>query len=118
MNPIKIFLSIFAAGIALTIALSAVGYQQDLTGEEVEQVEPGETADTLNVPSYMQSCLGCHGTDLRGGGAAPGIRNLAHLTKDQIVDILVNGQGQGMPGGLIPGKEVDAAEYLLSIEDK
>lgn len=117
MNPIKVFLSIFAAGIALTLALGAVGFQQDLAGDQFEQEPLGETADTLNIPSYMQACLGCHGTDLRGGGAAPGIRNLAHLSKDEIVGILVNGQGQGMPPGLIPGREADAAEYLLSIVD-
>lgn len=117
MNPIKVFLSIFAAGIALTIALGVVGYQQDFAGEQFGKEAPGETADTLNIPSYMQACLGCHGTDLRGGSAAPGIRNLAHLSKEDIVNILINGQGKGMPGGLVPGREADAAEYLLSIED-
>jgi cytochrome c550 len=116
MNPIKVFLSIFAAGIALTIALSAIGYQQDLAGGEKEQEAPGDLAPTLNIPGYMQSCIGCHGTDLRGVGTAPSLRNLEHLTEEEIVDIITNGRG-AMPGGMASGNEEAAAEYLLSIEN-
>lgn len=119
MNPIKVFLSIFIAGIALTFVLGIVGLKADELGEQAGKQEPQGPTSELNMPASMQAanCIACHGADLRGTSGAPNLRDLAHLTKEEIVDILVNGQGAGMPGGLVSGKEEKVAEYLLSIQD-
>jgi cytochrome c550 len=116
LNPIKVFLSIFAAGIALTLVLGAIGYQQDMAGGEKEQEPAGDTPETLNVPGYMQSCISCHGGDLRGVGTAPSLRNLEHLSKEEIIDVITNGRG-GMPGNMAAGNEEAATEYLLTIQN-
>ena len=58
------------------------------------------------------SCIGCHGTDL-SGGMGPDLTNLA-LSKDEIVDVLVNGKG-AMPKGTAKGEEEAVADYLLSL---
>lgn len=112
MNPVRVFLSIFAFGIALTLILGIIGYRVDFAAEDAER---GPQAQTH--PAFMQSCIQCHGADLRGVGNAPGILNLAHLTEDEILHIVVNGIG-GMPGGMYPeGREQDVVDYLLSIQD-
>lgn len=115
MNPIRVFLSIFAVGILLTLILGAIGFNLDLEGDLADG-ENGETSETLNVPGSMSSCIGCHGTDLRGVGVAPSLRDLGHLSEEEILDIIVNGVGT-MPGGMANGKEEEVLDYLLSIQD-
>lgn len=60
----------------------------------------------------QDSCVSCHGGNLEGG-SAPAIDKIgAKLSKDEILDVIENGQG-GMPGGIIKGDEADAvASYL------
>lgn len=111
MNPIKVFLSMFALGIVATIVAGAVGVLT--SGDE----GTGEVASADPEVLVQQSCIACHGSDLQGGmgGQAPSLIGM-DLTKEEIVDILINGQGTMMPGGLVPGNEEAVAEYLLSLQ--
>lgn len=114
MNPVRVFLSIFAFGIALSLILGIIGYRVDFAAEDAER---GPQAQTH--PAFMQSCIQCHGADLRGVGNAPGLLNLAHLTPEEILEITINGIPGGMPGGMAPaGREQDIVDYLLSIQDQ
>lgn len=113
MNPIKVFLSMFALGIVATIIAGAVGV---LTSDN-QAAEPGEVVSADPEAIVQQSCISCHGADLQGGmgGQAPGLVGM-DLSKEEIVHILINGQGSMMPAGLVPGNEEVVAEYLLSLE--
>lgn len=43
------------------------------------------------------ACISCHGVELEGGGA-PTLRGVGdHLNKEELVDIITNGKGEGMP---------------------
>ncbi|WP_202080664.1 c-type cytochrome [Caldalkalibacillus salinus] len=108
MNPIKVFLSIFTAGIALTLVLGIVGFKE---GEELAGPSTAETH-----PDFMQSCINCHGADLRGTGQSPNLRHL-DLTEEEILDVVTNGVG-AMPGGQAAGHEEEVVEYLQSIQDE
>jgi cytochrome c550 len=112
MNPIKVFLSIFAVGIGLTLILGIIGFKTDLADEG-----PGDTPQQVSHPAFMSSCINCHGNDLQGMTTAPSIVNLAHLTDEELYDILVNGIG-AMPGGMAAGNEEAVIEYLRSIENE
>jgi cytochrome c550 len=106
MNPIKVFLSIFAAGIALTFVLGIIGYP---TNPE----EAANESEAVTIDQFVtQSCGSCHGADLKGG-FGPSIVGLT-LTKEEIIEILVNGQGT-MPPGQAKGNEEEVAEYLLTL---
>jgi len=107
MNPIKVFFSIFAAGIALTFILGAIGYpaNPEETAKEEEAVE---------ISAFVnQNCASCHGADL-SGGVGPALKGTA-LSADEIIEVVKNGRGT-MPGGLGKGREAEIAEYLLSLQ--
>lgn len=60
------------------------------------------------------SCIGCHGSDLKGD-MGPGLHNLQHLTKDEIIDVLIRGKGS-MPPATAKDNEEAVAQYLLSLQ--
>lgn len=60
---------------------------------------------------YKQSCAACHGQNLEGANAVA-LNNLT-LSKEEIVEITLNGKG-AMPPGLAGGKEEEVADYILS----
>lgn len=68
----------------------------------------------IGQEAVNKSCVGCHGTDLQGV-SGPSLIGLG-LTKEEIYEIVKNGQGTGMPGGLAKGKERAVAEYLASLK--
>lgn len=112
MKSTRVILSIAAAGFVFASVLGIIGSNyaaKEQAGEETPQQEEGA------IPSYMQSCLSCHGTDLTGG-FGPNLTELT-LSKEEIVDVIKNGKGQ-MPPKLAPGQEEKIAEYLLSIQGK
>lgn len=81
----------------------------------------GSSDDGASVDSaageevFANSCASCHGDDL-SGGAGPSLETVgADHSVDDIKDIIENGQGSGMPAGLVSGEEEDAvAEWLAT----
>ncbi|WP_062356388.1 menaquinol-cytochrome c reductase cytochrome b/c subunit [Bacillus kwashiorkori] len=68
---------------------------------------------------YEQSCLACHGENLEGSGANPGLVG-TEKSVDEIKDIAVNGIG-AMPSGIFQGTDEELeklAEFIKSIEAK
>ena len=105
---------IVIGSVFLMILIAACGSGEKNTATSGSQ--SGESS-LINVgkETYAKSCLHCHGNDLKGK-SGPALDNM-NLTKQQIIDIIENGQGT-MPGGLAKGKEEAIAEYLLSLQSK
>lgn len=83
--------------------------------------EPANTNNTGSSASgnsdaeklYSANCASCHGADL-SGGAGPKLSNIgATLTKDQILDVIKNGQGF-MGANIIQGADAEAVATWLS----
>lgn len=117
-NPLIPFALISIIGIILMFTLSFKGL-----GDHKELAEGGgekkqEAAAAKPEEIYSQAgCIGCHGADY-SGGAGPALKGIGDKYKvDQIKDILVNGKGSGMPGGLVPAEKVDEmAEWVSKIK--
>ncbi|GAB7387607.1 cytochrome c-551 [Bacillaceae bacterium] len=113
----RIFLPVVAVSLffAVILGIIASNYQQTPEEQAGQAAENQANAGGGEIPAFMNSCLGCHGNDLRGG-VGPSLRQL-NLSKEEIVEVLKNGRPPNMPGGLIPGQEEKAADYLLSIQE-
>ncbi|MER1998538.1 MAG: cytochrome c [Lysinibacillus sp.] len=61
-----------------------------------------------------KTCTSCHGGQLQGMGNTPALNDLgARMSEEEILDIILNGTGKGMPPGLLKGEEAEkAAEWL------
>ncbi|MCT2537586.1 cytochrome c [Aquibacillus koreensis] len=111
-NPVIPFAIIAVLGILTMIVLSIVGLdqqdqiaQEDGTGGEEEVIQDPEV--------LIESCISCHGSDL-GGNNGPSLQNVgSDYSVDEIQDIIINGKGTGMPGGLVSNEEAAIlAEWL------
>lgn len=115
-NPLVPYYLIMVLGLVLVffLGIKGIGDAKEIAkekeggGEEqVEEFDPEQYA--------QQACISCHGENLEGTGAVPSLHGTG-LSKDEIADILTNGQG-GMPGGLVPAENVDAmAEWVANLE--
>lgn len=120
-NPIIPFILIMAFGLGLIFFLSIQGVDQKeeiAAGHEegAEGAEGEETAEAFDPEAVAQGkCIQCHGGDLGGQGNYPSLVG-TELSKEEIVDILANGQG-AMPGGLVESDNLDEmADYILSLK--
>ena len=81
-------------------------------GEEKEAT--GETTTTADAETItQQSCIGCHGQNLGGGSAPPLTEVGAKYSKDEIKDIIINGQGS-MPSGLLDDEKAEVVAQWLA----
>lgn len=113
VNPIKVFLSIFAFGLGLALILGFMGLQESQQAQEGDQAD--QNAVALDIPASMQGCLACHGQSLEGA-SGPALTNL-ELSKEEIIDILQNGI-RIMPAQthLSPEQMEEIADYLVNLE--
>jgi mono/diheme cytochrome c family protein len=113
VNPIKVFLSIFAFGLGLAIILGIVGLQQGDVTQEGEQ--PDENAVALDIPASMNGCLACHGQSLEGA-TGPSLINI-ELSKEEIINILQNGRNAMPPQTHLSAEEMEEiADYLVTLD--
>ncbi|NBJ68543.1 MULTISPECIES: cytochrome c550 [Clostridia] len=118
-NPVIPYALIAILGILAVIVISVVGLGQrdDIQqaaeggGEKTEESQEGETADDPEA-IYETNCASCHGGDL-SGGMGPDLTQVgSKLSKDEIQNIIINGQGQ-MPAGMANEAEAQVlAEWL------
>jgi cytochrome c len=79
-------------------------------GEEGGDSAGGGEAEKV----FAQNCASCHGENL-GGGAGPALEAVGgKYSKDEILDIIKNGKGGGMPAGLIQGEEAEMVAAWLA----
>ncbi|KUP05691.1 cytochrome C551 [Bacillus coahuilensis m2-6] len=102
-----------------SLALAACGgddgseTSSDLNEASTEEV----VINGVNVKQiYNQKCSSCHGGNLEGG-FGPQLSTIgASLSKEDIMSVIENGQGQ-MPKGIISGDESAAvSEWLASMK--
>lgn len=73
--------------------------------DEIEAVKPEEI--------FLNNCASCHANDL-SGGAGPELTDVSsRLSKDEILDIIINGS-VGMPGSIVDNKEAESLAGWLS----
>jgi cytochrome c551 len=115
----------FLMGTTLAFGLAACGGGNEAQEEPADDIqeepaeEPEEEAqDNTNEAAaefdasaaetvYQQSCSNCHGGDL-GGKVGPNLQNVGgQYSQEEILDIIQNGKGGGMPGGLVQGGEAE-----------
>lgn len=111
-NPLIPFAFIAVLGLGLMFLLSFVGLDQ------AEKIASGEdeTVELSAEELYQQnSCIGCHGGNLEGAGAAPALTDVGErLSQEEIKDVIVNGQGS-MPANLATPQEAEVlAEWLAN----
>ncbi|MDQ0338420.1 cytochrome c551 [Caldalkalibacillus uzonensis] len=116
MKTKKMGFLLLAFGLMLVLTACGGGDAEAPADDANETEETGaDTGEATLVAqgeeAYQKSCISCHGGNLEGG-AGPALANLT-LSKDEIVEVIKNGQGS-MPPNLAPGQEEAIAEYLLS----
>ncbi|HWO77270.1 MAG TPA: cytochrome c [Bacillus sp. (in: firmicutes)] len=99
----------------ILLALSACG-----GGEEEETQENGAEPSAIEAearPIYEQNCLQCHGQNLQGAGG-PSLEKVgSKYSQAEIEEIILEGKGTNMPGGLIQGDEAaTVAEWLSTLK--
>lgn len=63
---------------------------------------------------YQESCIGCHGQNLEGA-SGPNLQKVgAKYSESEIEDIINNGRGNNMPGGLVSEEEATELANWLS----
>jgi cytochrome c551 len=81
----------------------------------------GDDSDSANSTKpegeklVMQSCATCHGGNLQGTGNTPDLNKVgSRLSEAEILDIIENGKGKGMPPGLLKGEDAEKAAAWLA----
>lgn len=102
-------------GTSLVMGLAACGggsntSKNDNKGNGTETAAAGDAQKI-----YNQHCSSCHGNNLEGK-VGPKISDVgSRYSKEQILDILKNGKGNGaMPKGLISGDDADKVATWLA----
>lgn len=99
----KLKLSALLLGTSIILGACSSG-EEEATGEKT-------IADAETIT--QQSCIGCHGQNLGGGSAPPLTEVGAKYSKDEIKDILMNGQGR-MPSGLLDDEKAEVVAKWLA----
>lgn len=116
-NPLIPYGLIAVLGILGVIIFSFLGVEQreaiqnpDTQNEEVQLTL--EDAEKI----YQNKCSSCHGADLAGSGdMMPALANIgSKLTKDEIKNIIIQGQGNMPPGLATPEEAEILGEWLES----
>ncbi|KIL49958.1 cytochrome c551 [Jeotgalibacillus soli] len=97
--------TILSASLMLT-ACGGAGNDQSSGGASTDSTDP----EGIYAGS---SCIGCHGENLEGA-SGPSLQEIgSSLTKDEILETIVEGKGR-MPGGLLEGEQAEAVAEWLS----
>lgn len=115
-NPLIPFALIAMLGIAVIIGLSFNGLDNMKEMADAENGHAEEPKEVVTDPEaiYQGKCSACHGGNLEGL-VGPGLTDVgAAYTKEEIKDIIVNGLGTSMPGGLVNAEQAEILAQWLS----
>ncbi|WP_404453037.1 cytochrome c [Virgibacillus necropolis] len=118
-NPVIPYAIIAVIGILLVIVVSIVGLdqqkaieEQEKGGGEKQEQQEGATTDPAKI--FESNCASCHGADLTGGVGPDLTKVGSRYSKKEIKDIIMNGKGSMMPGGLVPEPQAEALAKWLA----
>ena len=99
-----------------TLVLGACGGGDD-ANKDADKDAGGDDAVAFNIddaPVSTGSCVSCHGGNLEGSGSNPSLQKVgAKYDQAEIEDIIINGTGGGMPGGMMSDEDAaKMAEWL------
>jgi cytochrome c550 len=118
-NQVIPYILIMVFGIVLVLILSfkGLGDMKEIAKEDGKGNEPTEVAASKPEDIYKQSCIGCHG-DQYQGTVGPTLKGVgSKYSKEELMDIVVNGKGTGMPAGLVKQEQAAAmADWLSNIK--
>lgn len=110
-NPLIPFLFIAVVAVFAMIILSFQGHNK---AEQIANGDKGtETANVKPEDIVQQTCISCHGENLKGGVGPDLTKVGSRYSADEIKGILMNGKGGGMPAGLVPAEQAgEVAKWL------
>ncbi|MCT6924627.1 MULTISPECIES: cytochrome c [Bacillales] len=98
---------LLTATFSSALFLAACGGAEEESGNATPQPE-GEKI-------VMQTCASCHGGQLQGMRKTPALNDVgARLSEEEILNVILNGTSNGMPGGLIKGEDAEKAAAWLA----
>lgn len=84
-------------------------------GDDSSSSDNGETAMSKEEQLVKQNCISCHGGQLEGRGNIPPLNDIgSRKSEEEILDIIVNGYGKGMPPGILKGEDAELAAKWLA----
>jgi cytochrome c551 len=98
-----------------SVILGACGGAEEPQEEAADTTEgtEGETAGGDAEKIVQGNCIGCHGQNLEGG-AGPNLTEVgAKYDKDEIKNIIINGQGS-MPKGILDEADAEVVASWLA----
>ncbi|AST93324.1 hypothetical protein BC6307_19680 [Sutcliffiella cohnii] len=99
--------------VSTLIVLGACGGGGDNATEAPAQDATGDAVSADAEKLYQQSCQSCHGGNLEGG-FGPQLSQVGNkYSKEEIEDIILNGQGN-MRGGFLKGEEASTVAAWLA----
>lgn len=98
-------------GTTVVMGLAACGGGSDTS----KNSDGGKTTTQSAAEKIVaQKCASCHGGNLEGS-VGPALNKIgAKYSKEQILGIIKNGKGSGMPQGLISGDDADKVATWLA----
>lgn len=120
-NPVHPYWLIMFLGIIAMFLMSfkGIGDMREIASKSEEGREKTEEVSAVAPEELYQQkgCVACHGGDYQGVGSNPALTGVGdRLSKDEIINLLVNGRGN-MPGGLVSEDQADEmAEWLSSLK--
>jgi cytochrome c550 len=117
-NPLIPFALIAVVGIGLMFLFSfkGLGDSKELAKEKEGGTETTEQVAAKPEDTYKSSCIGCHGGNYEGG-MGPALTGVGdRLSKDEIMDIVVNGKGDMPPGMVKPEQSEAMADWLATLK--
>lgn len=104
----KLLTAIFGS----VLMLAACGGDDDTAAPTGEDVEVVESQDAEKIA--QGKCISCHGGNLEGQGNAPALNDVgSRLSQEEILNVIINGQGT-MPAKIIVGAEAEVVAEWLS----
>ena len=98
----------------LTLVFGSALFLAACGGNDEASTSTGDTAQPNGEKIVNKSCTMCHGGELQGG-SGPALDKLgSKYSEQEILDIILNGTGKGMPAGIVKGADAEAAAAYLA----
>lgn len=96
----------------------AAGKPRPIPGKENLPAMVAPDDPVLSGTMTQAACISCHGAELEGANG-PALRGIGDvMTKEELIDVITNGKGDGMPAyqGQLTEEEIDQIATWLSLQ--